>query len=306
MKVIVCTGYGPPEVLQLREVEKPTPKPDQVRIKIHSTAATSSDTLVRSLNLHGPMRVAARLILGMRRPRRAVLGLVLAGEIDSIGADVRSFKVGDQVFGFEGFAFGSYAEYKCMAENGVLTAKPSNLSYEQAAAIPYGGLLALQYLNRGGIQSGQRVLIYGASGAVGTSAVQLAKHFGATVTGVCSAANLELVTSLGADAVIDYTKDDFTKDGERYDLILVAVGNRFGPPSQAACEKALAPKGKYVAVDQGRPKLIKEELVLLRQLAEAGELVPVIDRTYPLEQMVEAHRYVDQGHKKGNVVITVV
>ena len=305
MKAIICTGYGPPEVLQLKEIEKPRPKPDQVRIKIRATAATSSDTLVRSLNLHGPTRIAARLVLGIRSPRRAVLGLVLAGEIESVGADVRSFKVGDQVFGFEGFDFGAYAEYKCMAANGVLTSKPSNLSYEEAAAIPYGGLLALQYLKKGGIASGQRVLIYGASGAVGTSAVQLAKHFGATVTGVCSGANLELVTSLGADAVIDYTKDDFTKDGERYDLVLVAVGNRYGPPSQAACERTLAPTGNYVAVDQGRPKLLKEELVLLRQLAEAGELKPVIDRTYPLDQMVEAHRYVDQGHKKGNVVITV-
>ncbi len=192
------------------------------------------------------MRIAARLILGIKSPRLAVLGLVLVGEIESVGADVRSFKVGDQIFGFEGFAFGAYAEYKCMAANGVLTSKPSNLSYEDAAAIPYMEACLPCNISRGGIESGQRVLIYGASGAVGTSAVQLAKHFGATVTGVCSAANLELVTSLGADAMIDYTKDDFTKDGERYDLILVAVGNRFGPPSQAACEKQGHKKGNVV------------------------------------------------------------
>ena len=305
MKAIVCTGYGTPEVLQLRELEKPTPKHGEVRIRIHATAVTSSDCIVRSFNIHGPISVPVRLILGITKPRRAVLGLVLAGEVESVGTSVRSFKAGDQVFGSEGSAFGAYAEYKCMAESGVLAPKPSNLSYAEAAAIPYGGMLAMHFLRKGRIRSGQRVLIYGASGAVGTSAVQLAKHFGAQVTGVCSAANLELVRSLGADAVIDYTKDDFTKDGERYDLILIAVGNRVNPPSQADCEKALTPDGAYVSVDQGRPKLLKEDLILLKQLAETGELTPVIDRCYPLEEMVEAHRYVDQGHKKGNVVITV-
>lgn len=306
MKAIVCTGYGAPEVLQLRELQKPIPKPGEVLIKIHATAVTSSDCLVRSFNFHGAISIPVRLVLGITKPRHAVLGLVLAGEIESIGTSVRSFKVGDQVFGFEGFAFGAYAEYKCMAETGVLALKPSNLSYPEAAAIPYGGMLALHFLRKGRIRRGQRVLIYGASGAVGTSAVQLAKHFGAAhVTGVCSAANLELVRSLGANAVIDYTKDDFTKAAERYDLILIAVGNRVSPPSPADCEKALTPGGAYVSVDQGRLKLLKQDLILLKQLVEAGELKPVIDRSYPLEEMVDAHRYVDQRHKRGNVVITI-
>ena len=209
------------------------------------------------------------------------------------------------MFGFDRFAFGAYAEYKCLPEGGVLASKPSNLSYEEAAAIPYGGLLALHFLRRSKIRSGQEVLVYGASGAVGTSAVQLAKHFGAEVTGVCSTANLGLVRSLGADTVIDYTKDDFTKEGKRYDLILVAVGDRVNPPSRPDCRKALAPDAAYVSVDQGRPKMLTEDLVLLKRLVEAGKLKPVIDRCYPLEPMAEAHRYVDQGHKKGNVVITV-
>jgi NADPH:quinone reductase-like Zn-dependent oxidoreductase len=306
VKAIVCTAYGAPEVLQVRELPKPIPKQGEVRIRIHATAVTSSDCLVRSFNFHGAISVPVRLVLGITKPRHAVLGLVLAGEIEMVGSGVRSFKVGDQVFGFEGYAFGAYAEYKCMAEIGVLALKPSNLGYPEAAAIPYGGMLALHFLRKGLIRRGQRVLIYGASGAVGTSAMQLAKHFGAAhVTGVCSATNLELVRSLGADAVIDYTKDDFTRAGERYDLILIAVGNRVNPPSQKDCEKALTPDGAYVSVDQGRLKLLKEDLILLKQLVEAGELKPVIDRCYPLEEMVNAHRYVDQRHKKGNVVISI-
>ena len=305
MKAIVCTGYGTPEVLQLRELEKPTPKHREVRIMVRAAAVTSSDCLVRSFGFNGPIAVAARLMLGITKPRRAVLGLVLAGEIESVGTSVTSFRAGDQIFAFEGYAFGAYAEYKCMVESGLLALKPLNLGYAEAAALPYGGMLALFFLRKGRIRSGQRVLIYGASGAVGTSAVQLAKHFGAEVTAVCSAANFELVRSIGADAVIDYTKGDFTKEGERYDLIFIAVGNRVSPPSQADCEKALTPGGAYVSVDRGRLKLLKEDLILLKQLAEAGELKPVIDRCYPLEEMVEAHRYVDQGHKKGNVVVTV-
>jgi NADPH:quinone reductase-like Zn-dependent oxidoreductase len=305
MRAVVCTRYGPPEVLQLAELPEPVPRRDQVRIKMRATAVTSSDCLVRSLNLPLGMRIAARLAVGMTRPRRRVLGMVVAGEIDAVGKDVSRFTEGDQVFGFDRFAFGGYAEYKCMAESGVLAARPSSLSYEEAAAIPYGGLLALHFLRRVDIQAGHKVLVYGASGAVGTSAVQLARHFGAEVTGVCSTANLELVRSLGADAVIDYTKADFTTIGERYDRIFVAVGNRVHPPSRADCRTALAPDGAYVSVDEGGPVLRAEDLLLLRQLAETGELRPVIDRCYPLKQIADAHRYVEGGHKRGNVIVTV-
>jgi NADPH:quinone reductase-like Zn-dependent oxidoreductase len=305
MRAVVCTRYGPPEVLQLAELPEPVPRRDQVRIKMRATAVTSSDCLVRSLNLPFGMRIAARLAVGMTRPRRRVLGMVVAGEIDAAGKDVSRFTEGDQVFGFDRFAFGGYAEYKCMAESGVLAARPSSLSHEEAAAIPYGGLLALHFLRRADIQAGHKVLVYGASGAVGTSAVQLARHLGAEVTGVCSSVNLELVRSLGADAVIDYTNDDFTTMGKRYDRIFVAVGNRVHPPSRADCETALAPGGVYMSVDEGRPKLRTEDLLLLSQLAETGELRPVMDRCYPLEQIAEAHRYVEAGHKKGNVIVTV-
>ncbi len=305
MKAVVCSRYGPPDVLQLRELPKPTPKHDEVCMKVHATAVTSSDCIVRSFSVPASMWIPARLVVGLRRPRKPILGMVLAGEIETVGEEVRSFKEGDQVFGFDRFGFGAYAEFKCLSEGGVLTSKPSNLSYEEAAAIPYGDLLALHFLRRGKIRRGQRVLVYGASGAVGTSAVQLAKVFGAEVTGVCSTANLDLVESLGADAVMDYTKEDFTEQADRYDLIFVAVGDRVHPPSRAVCKRTLAPYGAYVSVDQGRPKMLTEDLVLLKQLVEAGELNPVIDRSYPLDQMVEAHRYVDQGHKKGNVVVSV-
>jgi NADPH:quinone reductase-like Zn-dependent oxidoreductase len=305
MKAIVCTAYGPPEVLEVRELDKPVPKHDQVLVRIHATAVTSSDCIVRAFNLHGPMSVVARLVLGVTRPRKAVLGMVLAGEIEAAGKDVSAFKEGDQVFGFDRFAFGAYAAYKSMTARGLLALKPSNLTYDEAAAIPYGGLLALYFLRKGRINERRRVLVYRASGSVGTSAVQLAKHFGAEVTGVCSSSNVEIVRSLGADAVIDYKKDDFTRGDERYDLVFVAVGNRMHPPSEADCKKALTPGGAYVSVDRGSPRISTEDLVLLKQLAEAGALKPVIDRIYPLEQMAEAHRYVDQGHKKGNVVITV-
>jgi NADPH:quinone reductase-like Zn-dependent oxidoreductase len=299
MKAVVCTRYGPPEVLQLRELEEPAPKDDEVRIKIHATAVTSSDCIVRSFSIPAAMWIPGRLVLGITKPRSPVLGMVLAGEIEGVGKDVGSFIERDQVFGFDRFDFGAYAEYKCMPESRVLTSKPSNLSYEEAAAIPYGGMLALHFLRRGQIRSGQRALVYGASGAVGTSAVQLAKHFGADVTGVCSTANLGLVRSLGADEVIDYTKDDFTKSGERYHLIFVAVGDRVNPPSKADCKNALAADGAYVSEDQGTPKLLTEDLILLKQLVEEGKLKPVIDRSYPLEQIAEAHRYVDKRAREG-------
>jgi NADPH:quinone reductase-like Zn-dependent oxidoreductase len=308
MKAAICQRYGPPEVLQLKEVERPPIKEDEVEVQVHATAVTSSDCIVRSGKVSPALWIPMRLALGFTGPRRPILGMVFAGGVESVGKEVKSFMRGDQVFGFDRFNFGTYAEYKRLPESGVITSKPSNVAFEEAAAIPYGGLLALHYLRRSKVLSGQRVLIYGASGAVGTSAVQLARYFGAEITGVCSTANLELVRSLGAGTVIDYMKDDFTRKGELYDVIFDAVPRypkNTGRYSRSDCKKALAPNGKYVGVDQGRPGIRTEDLVLLRELVEAGKLKPVIDKSYPLEQIVEAHRYVDTGHKKGNVIVTV-
>ena len=305
LRAVVCTRYGPPEVLRLEDLETPTPQKNQLRIRIFATAVTSSDCYVRGLNLSFKYRIMARLALGWTAPRRRVLGMVLSGEVDSVGPDVRSFKVSDQVFGFNRHLFGTYADYVCWPEDGLLAMRPANLTNEEAASVPYGGLLALHVLRRANVQAGQRVLVYGASGAVGTSAVQLAKHFGAEVTGVCSTANLALVRSLGATTVVDYTREDFSDRGQRYDLIFDAVGKRKSAAGLRRCERALASGGKRVSVDDGTPKLLAEDLLLLGELAAKGEIRPVIDRCYPLEELAEAHRYVDEGHKRGNVVIAV-
>jgi NADPH:quinone reductase-like Zn-dependent oxidoreductase len=310
VKAIVCTKYGPPEVLQLREVEKPAPRNNEVLIRIHAAAVTVSDCLVRSGKVNLLLWIPMRMFVGFRRPRRSVLGLELAGEIEATGKYVKRFAVGDQVFAFAGKRFGAYAEYACLPEDGLcmpsdslVALKPSNATYEEAAAVPSRGTLALYFLRKGNIQSGQRVLVYGASGGVGTFAVQLARYFGAEVTGVCSTANLELVKSLGAENVVDYTREDFTNLGESYDLIFDAVGKRYS--SRLQYKRALTPNGRYVSVDDGTPKIRIEDLVSLKELVEAGKIKPVIDRTYPLEQTAEAHRYVDKGHKKGHVVVTV-
>jgi NADPH:quinone reductase-like Zn-dependent oxidoreductase len=307
MKVVVYAEYGPPEVLQFQEMEKPTPRDYEVLVKVQATTVTIGDTIMRGLNLPpipGWQKVLAHIQLGIRKPRRRVLGMELAGDIESVGRKVTRFKPGDPVFASTyAVNFGGYAAYKSLPENGVIAIKPGNLTYGEAAALPGAGQTAWRCLNKGKIQPGQKVLIYGASGAVGTFAVQLAsRHFGAEVTGVCSGANLDLVKSLGASRVIDYTRDDFAKSGVTYDVIFDAVGKL----SRSKGKKALKRGGVYLNVladSAGSDKL--ENLLRIKELVEAGTIKPVIDRVYPMEQIVEAHRYVEQWHKKGNVVITV-
>jgi NADPH:quinone reductase-like Zn-dependent oxidoreductase len=316
MKAVVCTSYGPPEVLRLVEVEKPIPKKDQVLIKVKATAVTASDCIIRSFKMPGAVRfpqkqfmeLMMRVFIGFTKPRKP-LGLVLSGEIVSVGTNIKRFNKGDQVYGWTGFAMGAYAEFVCMSEEdsnrGCLAIKPSNMSYQEAAALSYGAVLASHFLNSDNTFNGRKLLIYGASGAIGTIAVQLAKCHGAQVTAVCSSENIELVKSLGADRVIDYTKKDSAKLLETYDLVLDAVGKNKTSELKVQCEKALTANGKYVSVDDSNVPLRSEYLDQVREFVEADDLQVIIDRCYTLEEIVEAHTYVDQGHKKGNVVITL-
>ncbi len=325
MKAIVFHQYGSPDVLHLEEVEKPAPKDDEVLVRVHSATVTTGDVNVRGFTFvppgFGPL---PRLMFGLRKPKRTILGTELAGEIETVGKDVKLFKKGDQVFGIGSTIFGAYAEYACRPEKGALALKPANLTYDEAAAIPFGAGTALYFLrDMAKLQHGQKVLVIGASGGVGVYAVQLAKYYGAEVTGVSSTTNVELVKSLGADKIIDYTQEDFAKSGETYDIILDTV---VGKTSFSRCKGSLKQNGLYLAVAGGlqeaaqmlwtsitggkkvifgSPVERKEELIFIKELVEAGKIKPVIDRRFPLEQTAEAHRYVDEGHKKGSVVITV-
>lgn len=310
MKAVKCVKYGGPEVLKLSEVQKPTPKKDEVLIKIHATSVTASDVHLRGLDCSPIQKLLIQLIFGFGKPRNPILGMVLSGTVVGKGKEVTKFELGDEVFAYGSISpmkrrFGSYAEYICLPEEWNLAAKPTNISFEEAAAIPYGGLLAAHLIKKTNIQTGDKVLVYGASGAIGTMAIQLAKNAGATVTSVCSSKNFELVKSLGSDQVIDYTAKNAESQLETYKYVIDAVGNSKTSILKEKSKKALSSNGKYISIDQGIPATPKETFIELKNLAEQGKITPVIDRVLPLEKMAEAHAYAEKGHKRGNVVITV-
>jgi NADPH:quinone reductase-like Zn-dependent oxidoreductase len=325
MKAVACTDYGPPDVLQVRDVEKPTPKHNEVLVRIRATTVTAADCEIRRFDFPGWVWLPIRLWFGLRRPRRPVLGQELAGDVEAVGKDVGSFRRGDRVFAATGIRLGAHAEYICLRETpegGAMATMPSNLSYEEAAPVPYGGGEALQFLREGKIRSGQKVLINGAGGSFGTFAVQLAKVFGAQVTAVDSTPKLEMLRAIGADQVIDYTQEAFTDSGEAYDVIFDVV--RGSPSSRMV--RSLRKNGAYLTANPGLSEVMlalwiprssskrvvlgvssgtNEDLAYLRGLIEAGKIRPVLDRRFPLDQMAEAHRYAETGQKKGNIVIAV-
>jgi NADPH:quinone reductase-like Zn-dependent oxidoreductase len=309
MKAIVCPKYGPPEVLQISQCQKPIPSRDEVLIKVYATSVTNSDIFIRGSNVPLMLMIPMRLMIGVTKPRNSIIGEVFSGEIEYTGSEIKRFKVGDRVYGLTGFSFGAYADYKCMKEidskQGCLALKPKNISFEAATAAAYGGLLAFQFLEKGNITRDRKVLIYGASGTSGTIAVQYAKYLGAIVTGVCGSSNIELVKSLGADKVLDYTNPESIKSLEKYDLVLDTVGKRKTSELKKACVTALTTNGKYISIDDEDLLLKSDRLNKITELIESGVIKPVNDRVYHFEQIVEAHKYVEMGHKKGNVAITV-
>ena len=309
MKAVICTKYGPPENLEIVEYKNPIPKDDEVLIKIYATSVTDSDIFIRSSNVPFSMLIPFRLMIGILKPRNEILGEVFSGVIEKTGNRIKRFKVGDQVYGITGMSLGAYADYKCMKEidskKGCIAIKPSNISFEEATSAAYGGLLAFQFLEKGNIQPNQKVLIYGASGTSGTIAVQYAKHLGAEVTAVCSSKNIEFIKSLGADKTLDYTKEESISKLEVYDLILDSVGKRKTSRLKEACKLSLTDNGKYVSIDDSPLLCSSERLNRIKELVEAKIITPINDRCYPFEQIIEAHRYVELGHKKGNVAITV-
>ena len=309
MKAIMCTKYGNAEVLTFKHCEKPVPKEDEVLIKIYATSVTNSDIFIRSSDIPLKFMIPMRLMIGIRRPRNPIIGEVLSGEIERVGSRIKRFQVGDRVYGLTGLSLGAYADYTCMKEvdskRGCLAIKPGNISFEEATSAAYGGLLAFQYVEKGHIERGHKVLIYGASGTSGTIAVQYAKHLGAAVTAVCGPSNLEFVKSLGADKVLDYTRPDSPKYLEEYDLVLDTVGKRNTSELRKACMNSLAVNGRCVSIDDGALLLDSDRLKRIAELVERGIITPVTDRVYAFDQIIEAHKYVESGHKRGNVAITV-
>ena len=310
MKAVICTKYGTPEkVLKIAEVEKPTPKDDEVCIKIYAAGVTASDIYIRRGYLSLGFLIPMRIMIGITKPRQKILGLVLAGKIETVGKNVKRFKIGDNVFGMTGLKFGTYAEYVCFKETDFkpqgIALKPENISYEEATAAAYGGTLAFPFFAEGTIQKGNKVLIYGASGTSGTLAVQMAKHFGAEVTGVCSSSNLEMVKTLGADHVVDYTKQNSLPAGAKFDIVFDAVGNTKTSKLKKTCKKALTTNGKYLSVDDGLLTPNSKLFDKIKEHIESGHLKPVLDRSYTMDEIIEAHKYVEKGHKKGGVALTI-
>jgi NADPH:quinone reductase-like Zn-dependent oxidoreductase len=315
MKAVICTKYGKPDVLQLSEVRKPIPNDDDVLVKIYTTAVTASDCVIRGLNVPGGhpfpikqlMQFAMRIFMGFTKPRNPILGLVFSGVVEATGRNIETFNKGDEVFGFTGLSRGAYAEYKCVTsqeiESGEMLLKPSNTSHEEAAGILYGGVLATHFMKDSNLKKGQKVLIYGASGAIGTIALQLAKNRGTEVTAVCSTKNFELMTALGADKMLDYSQEDSARKLETYDFIIDAVGKNKTSNLKVACKKSLAKNGNYVSVDDGLLKINPDYLPQLQRLIESKSIKAIIDKIYPIENIVEAHKYVEKGHKVGNVLI---